>query len=340
MRVVIAYNEPVLPPTHPEAASENDILLVVAAIEQHLAHTHLELTRFGVGRDLDSAVIVLQQVPVDIVLNLFEGFGDDPNAECQFARLLEESGIAFTGSSSNVLRKAGRKDIAKQLLTQAGLPTPAWSVIDRMPPTHCRLNWPVIVKPAFRDASVGIDQASVVTRPLELAQRIAHAVEHYALPVLVEEFIAGREVSAAVVDREEHIALPLVETKFIGNNGAWPIDSYDAKWRPGSRENLDRDLQYPADLPQSLAKHVSELARSAYRALGCRGFATIDFRISDSDTPYILDVNPNADLKPTDCLIELLRHAGLEYADFMVQMIDAAAAARPALDRACRRPSF
>ena len=209
-----------------------------------------------------SAVIVLQQVPVDIVLNLFEGFGDDPNAECQFARLLEESGIAFTGSSSNVLRKAGRKDIAKQLLTQAGLPTPAWSVIDRMPPTHCRLNWPVIVKPAFRDASVGIDQASVVTRPLELAQRIAHAVEHYALPVLVEEFIAGREVSAAVVDREEHIALPLVETKFIGNNGAWPIDSYDAKWRPGSRENLDRDLQYPADLPQSLAKHVSELAHA------------------------------------------------------------------------------
>jgi D-alanine-D-alanine ligase len=257
------------------------------------------------------------------VLNLFEGFGDDPNSECNFARLLEEGGAAFTGASSEALWRSGRKDIAKQTISEAGLATPEWFVVDRLPLGECRLKWPVIVKPAQRDASVGIQQTSVVTHQAQLDNQIAHTAEQYGLPVLIEEFIQGREISAALFDWPELSILPLVETQFASFNGNWPIDSYDAKWQPGSRDHQARTVQYPAQLPAELTNQVVAAARSAYRALGCRGFVTIDFRVRDQ-TPYILEVNSNADLKPSACLTDLLRLSGVEYNDFLWQMIRAA----------------
>jgi D-alanine-D-alanine ligase len=324
MRVLIAFNEPVLSPTHSEAGSEREVLGVVASIASRLEGRSVELSQFGVGRDLAVFRDVLQDVQPDVVLNLFEGFGDDPKSEIQFARLLEDEGVAFTGASSDTLWRTGRKDIAKQILSEANLPTPAWMTVEALPLAECRLQWPVVVKPAFRDASVGIQQASVVTRRAQLDEQIAHAADQYGVPILLEEFINGREVSTALFDWPDLTVLPIVETRFTSSNGDWPIDSYDAKWQPGSRDHQASTLHYPADLPSDLVNQIVTTARSAYRALGCRGFVTIDFRIRD-ETPYLLEVNSNADLKPSICLTDLLRMSGIEYNDFLWQMICASA---------------
>ncbi len=266
MRVLIAFNEPVLPPTHSEAGSEREVLDVVASIVSRLDRPDVELSQFGVGRDLAAFRDVLQNVQPDVVLNLFEGFGDDPNSECRFARLLEDEGVAFTGATSETLWRTGRKDIAKQVLADAGLTTPAWFAVEGLPPGDCRLEWPVIVKPAQRDASVGIQQASVVTDRAQLNERITRTAHQYGLPVLVEEFVVGREISAAVFDWPDVTVLALVETQFEGTNGNWPIDSYDAKWEPGSREYQTSTLHYPAELPSELANRIMAAARSAYWA--------------------------------------------------------------------------
>jgi D-alanine-D-alanine ligase len=285
----------------------------------------VEVVRVGVGRDLAAFRGSLRDWEPDVVLNLFEGFGDDPESECQFASILEEIGVPFTGSSADTLWRAGRKDIAKQVFAKAGLPTPAWMVVEKLPIGKVSLQWPVIVKPAFRDASVGIHQSSVVTRRDMLEERIADAFVNYGRPVLIEEFIEGREISAAVFDCPELVVLPLVENVFARNNGRWAIDSYDAKWQPGSRDYLASSLNCPAELMPGLAEQVTTVARSAYRALGCRGFVTIDFRVRDN-MPYLLEVNPNADMKPSTCLTQLLHLAGIEYDKFLLQMIRAAKA--------------
>ena len=324
MRVLIAFNEPVLPLTHPEAGSEREVLDVVASIASRLEGRSVELSQFAIGRDLASFRGVLQSARPDVVLNMFEGFGDDPNSEIQFAQLLEDEGVAFTGASSETLWRTGRKDIAKQILVEAGLATPAWHAIEQMPPAECRLEWPLIVKPAQRDASVGIQQASVVTHRAQLNERIDFASDLYGLPVLIEEFIRGREVSVALFDWPEITILPIVETQFASNADIWPIDSYDAKWVANPNDRHANMLRYPAELPDELARRVTTAAQTAYRALECRGFVTIDFRIRD-EVPYILEVNSNADLKPSSCLTELLEMTSIDYNSFLWQMILSAA---------------
>jgi D-alanine-D-alanine ligase len=320
MRILIAFNEPVLPITHPEAGSEREVLDVVVSVMSRLDRPGVELSQLGVDRDWVAIREAVRRVQPDAVLNLFEGFGDDPNSECEFARLLEDEGVPYSGASAELLWRTGRKDIAKQILSDAGLATPAGIKVDGLPLADCMLNWPVIVKPAHRDASVGIHQSSVVTRLSELNKQIAQTAQRYGFPVLVEEFINGREISVALFDWPELTVLPIVETNFARANGNWPIDSYDAKWKPGSHDHQASTLQYPAGLTAKLANNVVAAAKAAYRVLDCRGFVTIDFRIRDQ-VPYILEVNSNADLKPSTCLTDLLQLSGIDYNDFLWQMI-------------------
>lgn len=324
MRTLIVYNEPVLRASHPEAASEREVLDAVRSIAEHLYRPPYQVLQHGVGRDLERFRKTLGDVRPEVVLNLFEGFGDDPRSECDFARLLEDEGVAFTGCSSMALWQAGRKDIAKRVLSRAGLPTPPWIVVEELPAGECNLNWPVIVKPAFRDASVGIHQASVVRRPVQLDEQTGYTAREYGLPVLVEEFIDGREVSVALFDWPDLTVLPFVEATFASHNGNWPIDSYAAKWDSESRDHQSRTLHYPAQLEPKLAEQVTAICKAAYRALGCHGFVTVDLRIRHGQ-PYILEVNPNADMKPSTCLIDLLQMSGIEYGAFLRQMTETVA---------------
>src|SRR5262245_55829536 len=112
MRILIAYNEPVLPRTHLDAISEYDILDVADTIAANLNQAGMKPSLAGVGRDLDAFRKSLRHSQPDVVLNLFEGFADDPHSECRFAQILEEEGVAFTGCSSETLWYAGRKDFA------------------------------------------------------------------------------------------------------------------------------------------------------------------------------------------------------------------------------------
>jgi D-alanine-D-alanine ligase len=321
-RVLVLYNEPVLPANHPDAASEHEILSTVEFVSKTLVHAGFEVGCLGVCKDPSVLWTALQEQRPDAVFNLFEGTADHGHTEAYVAGLLEWQGVPFTGSPFQTLSLARSKHLTKHLFQGARLPTPEFFIVDDLPMADCPLQWPVIVKPALEDASIGLDQGSVVTDPHRLQQRVAHLLREYGPPVLVEEFIRGRELNVAVIETPDLRTLPISEVLFVDKDPAyWPIVTYDAKWKPGSRDYEATPPQYPAEVTPKLADRLASLARRAFRLLGCRDYARADFRVRRSGKPYLLEVNPNPDFSPSAGLAGGLVSAGLSHAEFTVDLV-------------------
>src|SRR5262249_4412580 len=154
-------------------------------------------------------------------------------------------------------------------------------------------------KLAAEDASIGIDQGSVVTCQEQLGERAAQLLDHYRQPVLIEEFIDGREFNVAIIENPDLQVLPIAEIVFAETAAKrWRIVSYEAKWAPGSTEDRATVPRCPTDLSPRLADELTHLAVRAYQLLDCRDYARIDFRVTHAGEPYILEINPNPDLHP------------------------------------------
>jgi D-alanine-D-alanine ligase len=326
-RVLILYNEPVLPGDHPDADSEHEILFTVEHVEKALLEAGHEVRRLSVGRDPAELVTALRRKRPDVVFNLFEGLADQSDTEAHAAGILEWYGVPYTGSPYLALALARNKGLTKHLLQGAGLPTPAFQVIDELPVPDCRLGWPVIVKPATQDASVGLDQGSVVTDQASLEARVALLLENYGPPVLVEQFIRGREFNVGLIEAWELQVLPPSEILFTDPDpGYWPIVTYDGKWKPGTRDYDSTPPRYPADVRPRLRQRLERVAMQAFRLMGCRDYARVDFRVGPTGRPYILEVNPNPDFSPLAGLSGGLQSAGWTTARFAAHLVQAAIA--------------
>ncbi len=327
MRVLILYNEPVLPSDHPDADSEHEILYTTDVVAGHLGDAGFTVSRLGVSRDPSALVAGLQRERPDVVFNLFEGLADQYGTEAFAAGILEWLGLPYTGCPFQTLCVARDKAWTKRLLRGAGLPTADFFVVQEGPVADCPIDWPVIVKPGGQDASVGLDQNSVVTDLERLNERVAYLLDTYGPPVLVEEFIRGREFNVGLIESPELRALPVSEIEFVDQTpGYWPIVTYDAKWKPGSRDYEATPARYPAVVSARLAARLEATAKEAFRLLGCRDYARVDFRVRPNGKPCILEVNPNPDFSPTAGLAGGLESAGLTHAQFTVELVHAALA--------------
>jgi D-alanine-D-alanine ligase len=329
-RVLILYNEPVLAADHPDAESEHEILYTVAEVEKTLTGSSYEVSRLGVGRDPHVLISGIRRSRPDVIFNLFEGLADRNETEAHVAGILDWLGIPYTGSPYQTLCLARTKHVTKYLLQGAGLPTPEFQVVQELPVPSCAIEWPVIVKPATQDASVGLDQGSVVTDQDRLNERVAYLLDTYGPPVLVEQFIGGREFNVGVIEvggASDLRVLPVSEILFVDKEpGYWPIVTYDAKWKPGTRDYEATPPRYPATVSPRLRQRLEDLATQAYRLLACRDYARVDFRVKPTGKPYILEVNPNPDFSPTAGLSGGLISAGLTHAQFTVHLVQRALA--------------
>jgi D-alanine-D-alanine ligase len=324
-RILILYNEPVLPAHHPDVESEHEVLGTVETVGKALLQAGFEVERLGVGRDPSALTTRLMNHRPDAVFNLFEGTGDSGSNEAVVAGLLEWLGVPFTGCPSHALCVARSKHLAKHLFQGAGLPTPQFFVVEEMPVPGCPIDWPVIVKPALEDASIGLDQGSVVTNQAQLNDRVRHLMERYGPPVLVEEFIRGRELNVGLIEAPDLRTLPVSEVLFVDKDPSyWPIVTYDAKWKPSSRDYQATPPRYPAEVSRELGEHLGALAKQAFRLLGCRDYARVDFRVRPTGQPYILEVNPNPDFNPEAGLSGGLVSAGLTHQQFTVDLVRSA----------------
>lgn len=327
-RVLILFNEPTLPADHPDAESEHDILFTADNVARHLSEVGLPVTRLGVTSCAETLLSGLRDHHPDVVFNLYEGTAKWGNSEAYVCGILELLQIPFTGSPTQPLMIARSKPLTKQLLAGAGLPTAPFLSVDSLPVPPCTLPWPVIVKPGKEDASVGIEQSSVVTNQADLEERVAYILRQYGAPVLIEQFIRGREFNVALWARDgEPATLPFTEILFLeqdGDDPLWPIISFDAKWHPHSRDFQATPIKNPAEVAPDLEKTLADLTIRAFHLLGCRDYARVDLRLDQENRPYILEVNPNPCISPLAGLAAALESAKVPYHEFILSLVRAA----------------
>ncbi len=323
MDILILFNEPALAADDPASAQESGVLEAVEAVERSLVRAGGRVSRLGVGDDAPRLMRDLLARPrPDAVFNLFEGLGGRGRGEAAVAGMLDLLGWSYTGSPADCLELVRHKPRTKWLLTGCGISTPRALLVEPgealSPDAIARLcPAPWIVKPAHEDASLGIGPDSVVDNPAALEAQIARIAERFG-PVLVEQFIAGREFNVAIVEHGGLRALPLAEIEFAAEvAGGWGIVTYEAKWSPGSADDVGTPVRCPARVEPALAKRLEQLALAAWRACGCRDYARVDLRVSADGTPYVLEINGNPDLSPSAGLAHALAAAGIEYHAFI-----------------------
>jgi D-alanine-D-alanine ligase len=323
--VLILFNHPLLPEDHPDSDSEHSILYVVELMDGILKEAGYRVSQLGIKQDPTVLWRELDRRKPDVVFNLFEGNLDDTETESYVAGLLQWKGIPFTGSPPQTLTMARAKHTTKLLLRGAGLPTADFIVMDHLPVPDCKLEFPVIVKPARQDASVGLDQESVCTDQYQLEQRASYIYETYGAPVLIEEYLCGREFNVALLELPVLEALPPAEIVFPSERpGYWPILTYDGKWRPGTPDYDTTPPKFPADISPRLARRLTTIAKKAYQVLGCRDYARVDFRLNALGRPCVLEVNPNPEISDHAGFAGCLRSADISHPEFIRRLVEQA----------------
>jgi D-alanine-D-alanine ligase len=184
------------------------------------------------------------------------------------------------------------------------------------------LRYPLIVKPANTDNSIGITNKSVVSSPRELKEQIDEVLKKHKRPALVEEYVEGDEVDVSIIGNEERVkVLPLSRSIFDNlPEGVWHIYPFQAKW---SENSVYKKIQTerPARYSQKLTQLISEICLDAYNIFDCRDYARIEVRVDKFGNPYILEINPNPSINRGDCVGACAEMIGLSYEDFIEEIL-------------------
>ena len=288
------------------------ILETVEALEAVLVADGHEAVRVPVNPD-GRWIERVRKAKADLVFNMCEGVDGLGAYEPAVIGALELLGVPYTGSSAATTTLCLRKHFLNGLLDRAGIPVPRFGVVrpgDKMP----TVGFPAICKPAAEDASLGVEQRSVVRTVRALAERVSAMHEMWE-EVLVQRYVDGREVNVGIVG---NTVLPIAEIDFRGMpRGMWRIVSYRSKWETGCDEDLGAAPSCPADLSPDLTAELSRLALSAWRLVGGEGYGRCDFRIDRFGHPWLLEVNANPDIAPDAGLARMARTAGISYAELI-----------------------
>jgi D-alanine-D-alanine ligase len=329
MRVALLHSADALePPVDP----------VIEQLSTALETIGHEVARISADTDIVPVVTELRKAMPDLVFNLAESFAGRSALESNVAGLLNLLHLRYTGSSPAGLLLAGDKSLTTKVLRFHGIQAPASMTVYRGALDFARdLSFPVIVKPPQEDASIGITNGSVVHDLKQLFGRIDALQTEFRAPVLVEEFIDGREFYVGVIGNFAPRALPVIEMDFSGlPAGAPRIASWEAKWGEdgsGAGEGAERSVEFagtksvfPEDLDEALAERMQETAVLAFEALRLRDYARIDLRVSPAGEIYVIEVNPNCYLERNAEFARAAEKDGLPFHALIGRIVELASA--------------
>jgi D-alanine-D-alanine ligase len=305
---------------------------VITQIEEALAPLGHQFERVTVGDDVAPVLHELRAAEPDLVFNLAESFSGKSALESSVAGLLNLLHLRYTGSSPVTLGLAGDKSLTKKVLAFHGVKTPEFATIYRGAVDWAgELSFPLIVKPPQEDASVGITSKSVVRDVRELLQTMGSVHTEFQGPVLVEQFIEGREFYVGVLGNQQPQALPVVELDFTGFPADRPrIASWAAKWGDeGNAEGAEfagtRSV-FPDDLDPALGARLQEVAVGAFHALRLRDYGRVDLRVDGAGEIFVIEVNPNCYLERNSEFARAAERAGIGYGELIARIAELASA--------------
>jgi D-alanine-D-alanine ligase len=313
-RVGIVFNayEP-RPVNTGERLSEESVAEMANQVHAAVKALGYDVTLIPLQRSLLNFLGRIKELNLDILVNLCEGYFGRPQWESNVAGVFELLGMAFTGSNSKTLALCQDKYRAKAILAAYGLPEPGQAPAIRLP---------AIIKPNSEDASLGITPDSVVRNAEAFEAQTRLVLEKYNQPALAEAFIDGREFNVAVYENEKPEALPVSELDFSAMPGSTPhILSYAAKWFEDHALYTASPPVCPAPIDDELRMKLQATAVEAFKALDCRDYARVDFRMDGKGRLFILEVNPNPDISLNAGFARAIKAAGLGYEAFWKIML-------------------
>ncbi len=302
--------------------SEQEIVFVEKAIEKALREHGHNTVAVPIRDDLWGP---LRKVDPNewLIFNLCESIRNKTYLEPYIISVFEHLGFRYTGSPRSTLANCLNKARAKEILQAHGLPTARFQIFNPWN-IERELEFPLFVKPVSEDASIGITRNSVVQDDQALRRRIRYVWDTYHQDSLVEEFINGREFNVTILGNESPRVLPVSEINFRIPDPFARIVSFRAKWVPKSSEYISTPPTCPARVSEASKRRIEDVAIRAYQAMGLRDYGRVDIRLKNG-TPYVLEVNPNADLAPDAGIARAAGVAGMTYADLADEIVRLAA---------------
>ncbi len=274
----------------------------------------------------DSSLITLARNGAELIFNLTESYAGDDTRDMNIAAFLELLDRPFTGAGSHALYLAQDKALAKKIFQFHGLPTPYFAVMDRGKVGFSHdIQFPLIVKPTSEDGSIGIDAGSVVRTIKEMMERVEHIQERFDSPVLVEEYVEGREIYAAVIGNDRPEALPIVELDLSKLPEGMPrIAGTEVKWERETEAYKRTKSAIATGLDEEVVRKLEETAVAAYRALELRDYGRIDMRLAADGKIFVIEANPNPWLSSQAEFAMAARESGRSYNGMIREIVDLA----------------
>jgi D-alanine-D-alanine ligase len=265
----------------------------------------------------------------DLIFNLTESYAGDDTREMQVTAFLDMLDIPYTGAGPHAHTLAQDKSIAKKMFAFYGIQSPYFATAYRGHIDHAHdISFPLIVKPTSEDGSIGIDAAAVVTSVKELMERIAYIQTEFDSPALIEEYIEGREIYAAILGSYDSAhALPLVELDLSKLPKGMPrIASQDVKFDKDTEAYKLTKSVIVEDLDEETETKLTEIAVRAYRAVKLRDYGRIDMRVTSKGEVYVIEANPNPWLSSGQEFAMAAKKSGLSYTQMIGEIVDLAMA--------------
>ena len=317
MKVAIVYNLP----DSKNSADDLDVLVQVEAVQKSLEHLGHNAVSLGVSLNLESFQKELKKIKPDLVFNLVEAISGVEMYLHFVPVILEKLNIPFTGASSEALFTTTNKVFTKKLFDTFSILTPKWET-SKNKSSKIKIKTPCIIKPIYEDASVGLDDSSIVYDEEKLSDEFNNRTKKYG-ECFVEEFIDGREFNISIMDTEDGVkVLPIAEIKFVDYpDEKAKIVNYDAKWNENSFEysHTVRHFEFFSN-DKTLLKELEKVTIRCWEKFNLKGYARVDFRVDKGNKIYVLEINANPGIAPDSGFAAAAERYGWNY-NKMVEVI-------------------
>jgi len=307
-----------------EVVVEKDLTVIGLDIEKTLKERGYKLSFFDFN-DLPKAFNDLKNSDVDLIFNVCERINNSSLLEPHAASIFDTLQIPYTGSNPFTLGLCIDKIRVKKLLSYHKIPTPEWDYVYSLDDDIREdLKYPLIVKPANTDNSIGITNDSVVKNKEELYRQLEKVLKEIGRPALIEEYIDGDEYDVPIIGSEEDDLriLPLARSIFdeLPAN-LWHIYPFEAKYTDGGEYKKIVVQRPPKNINKKLEALLGEIALDTYNILDCHDYGRIEIRVDKNNNPYVLELNPNPSLDAEGTFSASAEVIGMDYGDFLEEII-------------------